>query len=67
MIPLIAMPSWLLKLSVLSPFKWAITAIEGAAWRGFTLAEMLTPCGVLVAIGAAFFALGVFVFQKLDG
>lgn len=67
MIPLIAMPDWLVKASVISPFKWAITAIEGAVWRGFGVADMLLPCGILVAMGLFFFALGVLVFRKLDG
>jgi ABC-2 type transport system permease protein len=66
MIPLIAMPSWLAKLSVISPFKWAITALEGAAWRGFTPADMVTPAGILVGMGALFFLLGVGIFRKLD-
>lgn len=65
MIPLMAMPDWLVKLSVVSPFKWAITAVEGAAWRGYDLSDMLMPCGVLVAIGLATFAFGVFVFQRI--
>jgi len=34
MIPLIAMPPWLLSLSNISPMKWAILSYEGAIWRG---------------------------------
>jgi ABC-2 type transport system permease protein len=67
MIPLIAMPPWLVKVSVVSPFKWAITAVEGAVWRGFDAGEMLLPCAVLVAIGAVFFTLGVAIFGRIDG
>jgi len=67
MVPLMAMPGWLQDLSVISPFKWAITAIEGAAWRGFTLQDQLLPCGVLLAIGVAFFSFGILVFRRIDG
>ena len=67
MVPLMAMPGWLQDLSVVSPFKWAITAIEGAAWRGFTLQDQLLPCGVLLAIGVAFFSFGILVFRRIDG
>jgi len=67
MIPLVAMPSWLLALSDYSPIKWGILAMEGAIWRGFTLADMVPPCGILVGIGALFFALGVWIFRRMDG
>jgi len=66
MIPLIAMPGWLVRLSAISPFKWAILAIEGAAWRGFGPTDMLLPCSVLVAIGGVCFALGVAIFRRID-
>jgi ABC-2 type transport system permease protein len=59
MIPLVFMPAWMQTVSNISPTKWSIQALEGAIWRGNTLVEMLLPCGVLLAIGAAGFALGV--------
>jgi len=58
MIPQFIMPAWMNAVGNISPIKWAIRAIEGALWRGFTPAEMLVPCGILVAVGAACFALG---------
>jgi ABC-2 type transport system permease protein len=58
MIPLFAMPPWLVRLSVISPIRWAILAFEGATWRAFSLTEMLLPCGVLVGVGLVAFALG---------
>lgn len=67
MIPLIAMPDWMQTASNVSFFKWAIIATEGAVWRGFSLPDMALPCGVLLAFGAGFFALGVFVFRRMDG
>lgn len=52
MIPVMFMPGFIKQFSVLSPVRWAISAIEGAIWRDFTFAEMLMPCGVLIGIGA---------------
>jgi len=59
MIPLIAMPDWMLRISNFSPVKWGIIALEGAVWRGFSLPEMLLPCGILIAVGVVCFLLGV--------
>ncbi len=67
MIPLIAMPRWLVTASAVSPFKWAILAVEGALWRGFSAADMALPCAILLGTGAALFAVGVLLFRKLDG
>lgn len=64
MIPLAFMPSFMQKLSHISPVKWGILAIEGAVWRGFTLNEMLMPCGVLLGIGVASFAIGASVLSR---
>jgi ABC-2 type transport system permease protein len=66
MIPLIAMPEWMLTLSNVSPVKWGILALEGAIWRGFDLQEMLLPCGILLAVGLGTFALGVRILSRRD-
>jgi ABC-2 type transport system permease protein len=58
MVPLIAMPSWMLTASGVSPVKWGILALEGAGWRGFSLGELALPCAVLIGVGAVAFALG---------
>ena len=58
MIPQFILPSWMAAAGVVSPVRWAIRAFEGALWRGFSLAEMALPCAILVAVGAACFALG---------
>lgn len=63
MVPLFVMPPWMLALSNVSPVKWGITALEGAGWRGFSPAELATPCGVLLAIGGACFAIGAWRFS----
>ncbi|WP_239491257.1 ABC transporter permease [Luteitalea sp. TBR-22] len=58
MVPLMVMPPWLAKLSVLSPVRWAILALEGAIWRDFGVTEMLLPCAILLAVAAVTFIVG---------
>jgi ABC-2 type transport system permease protein len=59
MIPQFVMPGWMLVAGNVSPVKWAILALEGAVWRGFSFAEMAMPCAVLLAFGAVCFAVGI--------
>jgi ABC-2 type transport system permease protein len=59
MIPLMVMPGWMLRLSDFSPVKWGIMALEGSIWRGYSVAELLPACGILVAVGVVCLALGV--------
>jgi ABC-2 type transport system permease protein len=66
MVPLIAMPAWMQTASNFSPVKWGIWALEGSIWRGFSLADMLLPCAVLVGIGTVCFALGVKVLSRQE-
>ncbi len=65
MVPLFAMPRWMLAVSNLSPVKWAILAMEGATWRGFSPAEMALPCGVLLAVGFLTFTIGARSFRTI--
>ncbi len=64
MIPLIAMPTWMVTLAALSPVRWGITALEGAIWRGLSYQEMLLPVGILVSIGVISFTIGVTVLSR---
>lgn len=64
MVPLMAMPAWMHPLSNISPVKWAIRAHEGAIWRGYSLTEMLLPCGVLLGVGLVAFFAGSLVFRR---
>jgi ABC-2 type transport system permease protein len=66
MVPLFAMPGWMQTASNVSPVKWGILAVEGGIWRGFSMADMARPCGVLVAIGVAGFVGGSMVLAKRD-
>lgn len=63
MVPLMFMPGWMAAVSNFSPVKWALLAMEGAIWRGFSLREMLFPCALLIAIGLVCFAVGVRTFR----
>lgn len=65
MIPLIAMPPWLLTLSNISPMKWAILAYEGAIWRGFTMSDFMLPFGVLLTVGLVTFGLGSRILSRM--
>jgi ABC-2 type transport system permease protein len=64
MIPLIAMPAWMIGASHASPIKWAVLALEGAIWRGFAPADMLLPCGILLTVGIVCFAAGSRALQR---
>jgi len=66
-IPVFFMPDWLQRVSNFSPIKWSILGMEGGIWRGFSLEEMLVPCGIQVAIGIVCFAVGVMSMRKLEG
>ncbi len=64
MVPLFAMPAFMQRVSVVSPMRWTVLALEGAIWRGYTVSEMLVPCGILLAIGVAGFVLGTIAFRR---
>lgn len=66
MVPLFVMPQWMQQLASISPVKWAILALEGPIWRGFTPAEMLLPCGILMTIGIIGFAAGSTIFRRIE-
>jgi ABC-type multidrug transport system permease subunit len=59
MIPQFVMPPWMLTAGNISPVKWLILGMEGALWRGFSAAEMVLPCAVLLGFGGLCFAFGV--------
>jgi ABC-2 type transport system permease protein len=64
MVPQMVMPAWLLEISDWSPIKWLILGVEGALWRGFSAAEMLVPCAVLLGVGAVGFVVGAVVISR---
>ena len=58
MVPQFVMPAWMQSMSVISPIRWSLLAIEGGIWRQFTLSEMVLPCTILISIGIACFVVG---------
>ncbi len=65
-VPLLFMPAWMKQASGLSPFKWAIVALEGGIWRNYSVAEMALPCGILIAVGVVGLGLGAGMFKRLQ-
>lgn len=65
MLPLFLMPNWLQTLATASPVAWALTAIEGAVWRGFSLAELALPCAALLLLGGVCVAIGTRAVREL--
>ncbi len=57
-IPLFLLPRWMQTVSGVSPFRWAVLALEGGIWRGMTAREMLLPLGVLIGLAVAGFVAG---------
>ncbi|MHC5003310.1 MAG: ABC transporter permease [Planctomycetota bacterium] len=62
-VPLFLMPQWLQSLATISPVKWAILALEGAIWRGYSWGEMVLPCAVLAGVGLVGMAGGALAFR----
>jgi len=66
MVPQIAMPRWMQTAGSVSPVKWTIRSFEGAIWRDLPWSEILTASGVLLAMGAVFYAIGLTLLVKYD-
>jgi len=64
MMPLAVMPEWMQTVSHFSPIKWVVFAFEGVFWRGFTVTEMMLPCGILVGVGLVAYAIGATVHAR---
>jgi ABC-2 type transport system permease protein len=67
MVPLFAMPAWMQAVGTVSPVKWAILALEGAIWRGFTPAQLAVPCAVLLLVGMGGFTIGAWRYRAQAG
>jgi ABC-2 type transport system permease protein len=67
MIPLFVLRSWMKSLSMLSPVRWSILALEGGVWRQpFGWSDMALPCSILIGIGIVGFVAGAIVFGKAE-
>lgn len=65
-IPSFVFPPFIAKLSVFSPIFWALRGFEGALWRGFSIEQMLTPVGILLAVALLLFGSGVVIMRRTE-
>ncbi len=63
MVPVVFMPGFMKAISIISPVRWGIVALEGAIWRNYSAGEMFTPIAVLIGVGILFFGLGMRTFR----
>jgi ABC-2 type transport system permease protein len=63
-VPLMFFQGWMRLVTMASPFRWAIAALEGSTWRGWTAGELAGTWGVLGTVGALGMVFGVVRFQK---
>ncbi|MCC5822012.1 MAG: ABC transporter permease [Phycisphaerales bacterium] len=63
-VPLMFFTGWLRWVTMGSPFRWAIVALEGSTWRGWTPGELLGPWMVLGGIGALGMVFGLWRFRR---
>jgi ABC-2 type transport system permease protein len=66
MVPQIVMPRWMQTAGSVSPVKWAIRGIEGGIWRDLPWAEMWAASGILLGMGAVFYAVGLMLLLRYD-
>ncbi len=66
MVPYLFMPAWLRSVGAASPVRWALTAMEGAVWRGDSWARMAEPCGGLILVGVLCLGMGTLIFRRTD-
>jgi ABC-2 type transport system permease protein len=66
MVPTFVMPGWMQSASMFSPVRWAMEAVEGGLWRGYSPAEMALPCGLLLTIGVVGFATGAVLMGRME-
>ena len=63
-VPLMFFRGWMHAATMASPFRWAISALEGSTWRGWSPAELGVPWMVLFLIGLLGISFGVWRFRR---
>jgi ABC-2 type transport system permease protein len=66
MIPVMFMPDFISRMSVISPVRWAILNLEGAIWRDFTWLQIGQYAAILLGFGAFGLVVGVLNSRRHD-
>jgi ABC-2 type transport system permease protein len=66
MIPILFMPDFISRISVISPVRWAILILEGAIWRDFNWLQMGQHVAILLAFGFAGLLIGIWNSRRYE-
>jgi len=62
-VPTFVFPSWMQKLTVVIPTRWAMDGLDAATWRGLGFSAAALPIALLTACALAFGALAILRFR----
>lgn len=62
-VPTFVFPTWLQRLAVVVPARWAVDGLDAMTWRGLGFHAALLPVGVMLGFSALFGALAVARFR----
>jgi ABC-2 type transport system permease protein len=62
-VPTFVFPTWLRKLTVVVPTRWAMDGLDGMTWRGLGFSSALAPIGVLLFFTLLFGSVAVMKFR----
>jgi ABC-2 type transport system permease protein len=62
-VPTFVFPSWLQRLTVVVPARWAVDGLDAMTWRGVGLSGAVAPTLMLLGFAALFGAVAVSQFR----
>jgi ABC-2 type transport system permease protein len=62
-VPTFVFPSWLQKVSMIVPTRWAMDGLDGMTWRGLGFSSAIAPIAVLLLFTLLFGAIAVMRFR----
>lgn len=65
MVPQFVMPVWMRQIGAVSPVRWAIEALEGGIWRGYSVSEALVPIAALLGFGVLGLVAGIARLRRI--